>query len=98
MITLLANCFVPFKWTPKLRSLRGLLRSLVVKSLIDNIFIKTLGFSLLIHIDYLFTGSESLTQKLKRNAIKKSFDIQAIIGGFQLEFVSISRVINHMTC
>ena len=68
MITLLANCFVPFKWTPKLRSLRGLLRSLVVKSLIDNIFIKTLGFSLLIHIDYLFTGSESLTQKLKRNA------------------------------
>ena len=34
---------------------------------------------MLIHIDYLFTGSESLTQKLKRNAIKKSFDIQAII-------------------
>ena len=33
----------------------------------------------LIHINNLFIGSESLTQKLKRNAIKKSFDIQAII-------------------
>ena len=32
-----------------------------------------------IHKKHLFTGSESLTQKLKRNAIKKSFDIQAII-------------------
>ena len=33
----------------------------------------------LIHINNLFIGSESFTQKLKRNAIKKSFDIQAII-------------------
>ena len=34
---------------------------------------------MLIHINNFFTGSESLTQKLRRNAIKKSFDIQAII-------------------
>ena len=26
------------------------------------------------------------------------FHIFCVLGGFQLEFVSISRVINHMTC
>ena len=50
-----------------------------IKISISRQYFHKMGFSLLIHIDYLFTGSESLTQKLKRNAIKKSFDIQAII-------------------
>ena len=34
-----------FRWTSLERSLRSLLRSLVVKSLIDNIFVEGLGFS-----------------------------------------------------
>ena len=45
----------------------------------------------------------SLEREKKKNAIyqiclflkKKSL---AVNGGFQMEFVSISRVINHMTC
>ena len=45
LITLLSNFLVPFKWTPIERSLKSLVRSLVVKLLIDNIFIERLGLS-----------------------------------------------------
>ena len=34
-----------FKWTPVERSLRSLLRSLIVKLLIGNVFIKSLGIT-----------------------------------------------------
>ena len=43
LITLLINLLILFKWTLLERSQRSLLRSLVVKSLIDNIFIEGLG-------------------------------------------------------
>ena len=37
---------------------------------------------------------------LKAKKIKDNLEdmIEPYLGGFQLEFVSISRVINHMTC
>ena len=46
----------------------------------------------------------SLEREKKKNAIyqiclfKKRKAFSAVNGGFQLEFVSKSRVINHMTC
>ena len=43
LITLLINLLILFKWTLLERSLRSLLRSLVIKSLIDNIFVERLG-------------------------------------------------------
>ena len=46
LITLLINLLILFKWTLLERSLRSLLRSLVIKSLIDNIFVERLGLSL----------------------------------------------------
>ena len=46
LITLLINLLILFKWTLLERSLRSLLRSLVIKSLIDNIFVERLGFKL----------------------------------------------------
>ena len=54
LITLLINLLILFKWTLLERSLRSLLRSLVIKSLIDNIFIERLGFSLLCFCPRLF--------------------------------------------
>jgi hypothetical protein len=45
LITLLINLIILFKWTLLERSLRSLLRSLVIKSLIDNIFVERLGLS-----------------------------------------------------
>ena len=46
LITLLINLLILFKWTLLEKSLRSLLRSLVIKSLIDNIFVEGLGFKL----------------------------------------------------
>ena len=43
LITLLMNLLIIFKWTLLERFLRKLLRSLLIKSLIDNIFIERLG-------------------------------------------------------
>ena len=40
--------YLLLKWTPIERSLRSLLRSLIAKLLIDNIFIERLGLSLMI--------------------------------------------------
>ena len=37
-----------FRWTPLERSLRSLLRSFVLKSLIDNIFVERLGLRIAI--------------------------------------------------
>ena len=45
LITLLINLLILFKWTLLERSLGSLLRSLVIKSLIDNIFVERLGFT-----------------------------------------------------
>ena len=44
LITLLLNLLILFKWTLLEKSLGSLLRSLVTKSLIDNIFVERLGF------------------------------------------------------
>ena len=44
LVTLLIDLLILFKWTLLERSLRILLRSLVIKSLTDNIFIERLGF------------------------------------------------------
>ena len=52
LITLLINLLILFKWTLLERSLRSLLRSLVIKSLIDNIFIERLGFRAYCQIEY----------------------------------------------
>ena len=41
---MLVNLLILFKWTLLKRSLRSLLKSLVIKSLIDNIFVERLGF------------------------------------------------------
>ena len=46
LITLLINLLILFKWTLLERSLRSLLRSLVIESLIDNIFVERLGSKL----------------------------------------------------
>ena len=46
LITLLINLLILFKWTLLEKSLRSLLRSLVIKSLIDNIFVERLGLSM----------------------------------------------------
>ena len=38
-------------------------------------------------------------EELKRVYVSQIFkDFRGVMGGFQLEFVSISQVINHMTC
>ena len=42
---MLVNLLILSKWTLLERSLRSLLRSLAIKSLIDNIFVQRLGFS-----------------------------------------------------
>ena len=44
LITLLINLLLLFKWTLLERSLWSLLRSLLIKALIDNIFVERLGF------------------------------------------------------
>ena len=44
LITSLINLLILFKWTLLEKSLRSLLRSLVIESLIDNIFVERLGF------------------------------------------------------
>ena len=46
LITLLIDLLILFKWTLLERFLRSLLQSLVIKSLIDNIFVERLGFGL----------------------------------------------------
>ena len=46
LIALLINLLILFKWTLLEKSLRSLLRSLVIKSLIDNICVERLGLSM----------------------------------------------------
>ena len=46
LITLLINLLILFKWTLLERFLGSLLKSLVIKLLIDNIFVERLGLRL----------------------------------------------------
>ena len=70
LITLLINLLILFKWTLLERSLRSLLRSLVIKSLIDNIFIERLGFSayLCIYFYWLSWLRQASHRKLIQNS------------------------------
>ena len=41
---------------------------------------------------------EFVVSKFSHDMFKETNHVKSGLGGFQLEFVSVSRVINHMTC